>query len=148
MSTEFTKADAIKQLDKNKLIREEGNYVLRVSHVFHDVDAGRTYINLRAMTAHHQSKAMESIKAGEFNKATNNNLSGSIPTGDSRFYEPKSGDLVKVEIEEYTNKEGIPVLGVARISEAPTKKAEAVSFASLLEDTEEEVEVADENVTA
>jgi len=141
--SEFKKEDALRVLNKRKQIKESGIYNLRVAGV-NDIqtDNGpRTIVNLQAMTGYHAQQAIADIKEGDFSGATNHNLTVSFPTGDSRFYCPQPGELVKVEVDDYETKEGQMTLVANRLSELKASKATSIDFASLLgEEVAEEAE--------
>lgn len=131
------KSNAIQILNSRKLVTEPGSYQLRaVSVVPFDRDGTLVNIvNFNAMTDYHLSQAKASLKAGEYQEATNFAISTSARVG--RDFTPQKGQIVEVVFDHITNKDGIEALVVVGVNALATKKAAAISFDDVDEETGE-----------
>jgi len=115
-------------LNSRKLIHKVGKVTLKVTSVqpFQREDGTlTTIVNLNGMTAYQLEKAKEHFEAGEYQEATNLNLSSSQLAG---RYIPAKGEIVDVEVTEITNKEGINILVVDTIVPRQAEQAPSINM--------------------
>jgi len=146
MSTLSPKSAAQIVISKaDNMITSTGKYELEVSQ---DVSS---YQNERGQRIKY--KAFDLLRAGELQKAANVGLSFNVWPGG---FIPSKGEVVNVQVTEYTNKQGVKSLVVKSLSAMAaretvrTSASELEEFANMLEDdsiVEETVEaVADVTV--
>lgn len=132
------KKSAVQILNSRKLVNKVGKFTLKVTSTnpfLRPDGTAVTIVNFAAMTAYQLGKAKELFAAGEYQEATNLNLSASQLSG---RYVPAKGEIVDVEITEIENKEGINILVVDTIVPRQAERATAISFS--MDDEEEVVE--------
>jgi hypothetical protein len=139
----------------DNMITSTGKYELEVSQDVssYQNERGQRIVNLKAVTSEMKYKAFDLLRAGELQKAANVGLSFNVWPGG---FIPSKGEVVNVQVTEYTNKQGVKSLVVKSLSAMAaretvrTSASELEEFANMLEDdsiVEETVEaVADVTV--
>lgn len=134
------KLQAKQILVSRKLVAGEGKTTLKVTNVnpfmrqLKDGSGSQLVhiVNFAAMTAYQLDKAQQLFKAGDYQGATNTNLSASQLSGQ---YVPSKGEIVDVEVTTILNNDGIEILTVSNIT--PRKAVESAKISSSLFDDEE-----------
>lgn len=141
------KKNAIAILGSRASITKPGKYRVKTSNCgdFHkELANGQQVIaiaNFSAMTPYQVKKAIEAVKAGEFDKALNNNLSLTIRDND---YRPAKGERVDIDVDYVETKDGEQALLVVGLTPVQAESTSKLNFESLLEGEEiEETEDAD-----
>lgn len=136
----MTKESAVQILNSRKLISKEGKFTVKVTSAApflrENNDGSKTpvtIVNFAAMTQYQLSQAQELFKTGDYQGATNLNMSASQLSGQ---FVPLKGEIVDVEVGTIQNKEGINILVVTSIVARQAEKAGTISF-SLEEDAVE-----------
>lgn len=122
----LTKENAIAILSSRKAVLEPGKYSAKVTNVhFHD-KSGNYILNLDLMTAYGREKAMTALKAGDFDAATNSNLTANVRPG--KDYLPAKNETINVIVDYITNKQNEQALLVTGHSEMKASTAGKFDF--------------------
>lgn len=139
------KAQAIRILNSKELVSTLGvDYTVRVSNVSevqypeNPDRAPYRIVNFSAMTPYHQKKAVDLLKAGEFDEAANQGLTFNVR--ENVDFTPIKGQLVSIVLGTFMTKDGEEATGVRSLSPLAKAKAASVDFSSLLEEVEAEQE--------
>ncbi len=136
------KLNAIQIIESRKLINLPGSYELKCTGVTPFED--KFIANFAAMTDYQLSEAKKHFAAGEYQEATNQNLSASLRPTD---YIPAKGEIVKVYVDRITTKNEVTGLFVTSVSEVKAKATTKVSLGieaeEVLPQTKGKVELAD-----
>lgn len=127
-----------KQILSNRvLIPSEGKYTVKVTGTspFMRGEQATTIVNFAAMTPWQVNKAKEKFNSGNFQEATNTNLTASQLPGQ---YVPAKGETVDIEVSEIENNDGVKILVVSGIVPRVAQKASAITA---FDDDEEEVAI-------
>jgi len=135
------KEQAISILNSKELVSELGvDYTVRVSSVS-DVQypenpnrAPYRIVNLSAITPYHRMKAVDLLKAGEFDKAANQGLTFNVREGID--FIPSKNQLVSIVLGTFVTKDGEEAIGVRSMSPLAKATAKSVDFAALLEEVD------------
>lgn len=133
------KKSALQILNSRRLVNKVGKITLKCTSTqpFERPDGTMTTIvNFNGMTEYQYKKAKELFAAGEYQEATNLNMSASQLSG--RFV-PSKGETVDVEITEIKNKDGINILVVDSIVPRQAEVAPRINFEDIDEETGEVV---------
>lgn len=125
-------------LNSRKLVSKVGKVTLRVTSVnpfVREDGTATTIVNLNGMTPYHLDKAKTAFANGDYEEATNSNISASLLSG---RYIPTKGETVDVEIVEIENKEGVNILVVDSIIARQAESAPSISGFMAEEEAEEE----------
>lgn len=131
---------AVQILNSRKLVNKVGKITLKCTSTnpfMREDGTATTIVNFNGMTEYQLNKAKELFEAGEYQEATNLNMSASQLSG--RFV-PSKGEIVDVEITEINNKDGIKILVVDSIIPRKAEAAPRINF--FTEEENEEVEEA------
>lgn len=135
------KQSAVQILNSRKLIGTEGKFTLKVtsaSPFSRENKDGSTsqvmIVNFAAMTSYQEGEARKLFKAGDYQGATNLNMSVSQLPGQ---YVPSKGEIVDVEVGTINNKDGVAILVITSIIPRKAQSASAVKFSLDEEDGEE-----------
>ena len=128
--------DAINILSSRTKIGKAGKYRVKVSFCgdFHkQLERGAVVAiaNFSAYTPYHKEKAIELVKAGDFQGALNQNLSLSIRDTD---YRPAKGEIVDIMVTEKENKDGVLALFVDSLTPIEASTGTKEDFSALLEE--------------
>lgn len=117
------KLNSIQIIESRKLVATPGSYELKVTSVTPFED--KFIANFAAMTPYHLGEAKRLITEGEFQEATNQNISASLRPTD---YIPAKGEIVKVYLDNVTTKSGVTGLFVTSVSEVKARTTTKVSL--------------------
>lgn len=109
----MTAENAIQILNSRKLIVEPGKYNLKVTNVtpfeknvIGGDDLLTNIVNFAGMTTFHRTEAKRFLKAGNFQEATNQNLTASRRIG--LDYTPKKGEICEVIVDYVALRDFLP----------------------------------------
>ena len=127
----MTRKSAATILNSRKLVNKPGKFTLKVTSAANFIRSNKdgsktpvTIVNFAAMTPYQLGQAQEHFKAGDFQEATNLNLSASQLAGQ---YVPAKGEIVDVEVDTIQNNEGIDILVVSSIVPRQAEKAASIT---------------------
>lgn len=136
----MTKESAVQILNSRKLIAKEGKFTVKVTSAAPFLRENKdgsttpvTIVNFAAMTPYQLGEAKKLFAAGDYQGATNLNMSASQLSGQ---FVPLKGEIVDVEVGTINNKDGVAILVVTSIIARQAEKAGSISF-SLEEEGEE-----------
>ena len=126
-------------LQSRVLISSAGKYTVKVTSVnpYTDPETGnsRTIINFNAMTPYNAGQATKAFKEGDYEASVGKGTSMSASQLQGQYI-PSKGEIVDIEVVDYTTKDGDNTFVVDTI--VPRKAIAAKAFSLSLE--EEEVE--------
>lgn len=142
---QLTKESAAKILNSRKLITAPGKYQVQVTAVTPFERDGQltSIVNLAAMNDYQLGVAREAFKAGNYQEATNTQLSASQRIG--KDYIPAKGEIVNITVDNVALKDGGEGLLITSLTEVPVTKATNVNFSF---DDEPEMVLAEEEQAA
>ena len=148
---EFTKEQIKNILSSRMVIEKPGKYQVKVSQVTEYTPEGGTprfIVNLTATTKFHVGRAIEALKAEDYQAALNTNLTATVFVNDGvpSTYLPSKGETVNIIVSEMLNKQNEKILVVNSIMELPVVSANTAKglFDSVFEGTDELKEIATE----
>jgi len=128
MSTKsITLTKAVQYISSREQITSPGKYDLQVTSVNFLEDSDKYIVNLKAMSPTETQQARELLHAGEYQDATNKQLSTNVFADAS--YIPTQYDYVTVMIKEVPRRDGGTRLGVVSMNEIKAKATTKVNFA-------------------
>ena len=140
------KSSAIQILNSRILVSEEGKYSAKVTNIVpYTREDGQevNIIGLAAMNSYGLGQAKEKLAAGDFQGATNTNLSRSARVGQD--YTPAKGEIVDFTVGYVETKDGSQALLVTSLTPMARIKAKSVKLSldeEVVDATAREVEVA------
>lgn len=142
----LTKEQSVQILNSRELVDQLGvDYTVRVTHVSevqypeNPNRAPYRIINLAAITPYHRMKAVDLLKAGEFDEAANQGLTYNVREGID--FTPSKNQLVSIVLGTFVTKDGEEAIGVRSMSPLAKATAKSVDFAALLEEVNKEPEL-------
>jgi len=139
----FTKEQIKNILSSRIVIEKPGKYQVKVSQVTEytpEEGSPRFIVNLQATTKYHIGRAIEALKAEDYQAALNTNITATVFNNDGKAstYLPAKGETVNVIVSEMVNKQNEKILVVNSIMELPV--VAAISAKGMFDDAFESVD--------
>lgn len=135
----ITRESALQILNSRTVAPAAGKYTVKATNVVPYIRPDGTQVsivNFNIMTPYHASEATKAFKEGDYEKSVaNTTMTASQLSG---MYVPVKGEIVDIEVSDYTTKDGHETLVVSSI--VPRKAVKAVAF-SLVEEAVAEEEI-------
>lgn len=144
--------DQVKNILSSRIVIEKpGKYQVKVTQVTEyspEEGTKRFIVNLQATTKFHIAKAIEAIKAEDYQTALNAHLTATVFENDGKpsTYLPAKGETVNIIVSEMMNKQNEKILVVNSITELPVVAAVSAKglFDSAFKSTDELAAIAKE----